>query len=244
MSEKTPEAQLELTKVERPKIEWPKMSFFAILFGAVCTLSGVGVAFFALSEYTKANRAEARAQLYGAERSISEAEIRDPILQRLYANPSTGVDANGYIKELLSIAAFGDPRSDFEPFKSFKHARDIYDYIWGAEQFNDPGVTELRKLYLHAELYIYHLHNCFDLKDEAFITPNEWETWRHLIDEIGPHPVTLAVIISAEDHRYFSKDFATMLQNSFRERKLDEAVVRKLYPDILKPTWPEKFQNF
>lgn len=204
----------------------------------------MGVASFALQQYTKSNRAEARAQLYGAERSISESEIREPILRRIYANPTKGGSAEDYIRELLAIAAFGDPNAEFKPFQEFRHARDIYNYIWGAEHFNDPGTNELRMLYLHAELYIFHLHNCFDLKDEEFITAEEWETWRHLIDEIGPHPIALAVIVSAEDHKYFSKDFAKMLQSSFQERKLEEAVVRKLYSDLFKPAWLENFQSF
>lgn len=211
---------------------------------ALATLLAVYYGAGAVNEYKKANRAEARAQLYGAERTISQLEVQDPVLLRIYANASAAADADTYIAQHMAISANNDPSKPFEPLSRIKHAKDLYNFIWGADTFSHPNCADLRKLYLHAELYVYHLHNCLDLTDEGFITEKEWETWRHLIVEIGPHPITLAAIYSAEQNKYFSQSFAESVQQSFSTNPLEKAVIMKFYPEILDPTWPKKFPEF
>ena len=144
----------------------------------------------------------------------------------------------------MAIAFYGDPKRTLPPPLASANSAQLYTFIWGAESYTAPEAETLRKLYIHCERYIYHLHNGFDLYDENFIERGEWEAWRGLLGEIGANPVCLSAVYSAEKNKFFSRDFAKEIQEALRDNPIHEAAVKLVYPQLLLPTWPENFPEY
>jgi hypothetical protein len=217
---------------------------YSNLIVAIVTVVAVATGVVALDEYKKTNLAEARSQLYGAENSIAQQEMEREELQRIYVEIPEDVTPQEYIRISLAISMSGNP--DFELPKALNglNSEQLHSYIWGINNFATPGGALLRRLYIHCESYIYHMHNAFDLNSENFIEDGEWDTWRQLLEEIGPNPICLAAVNSAERNQYFSHDFAIEYQNAIGKSELHRSVVSILYPQLLLSSWPDNFPEF
>ncbi len=231
-----------MNKIVKRTVYWA--TFAAATISAVATVIAAYIGWEAIEEYKMINRAEARAQLYGAEREIAKMEMTDSVLRRIYATAPKDSNVAAYIQTQLAISAYGDAKHLLPDTLNVKNVKELYEFIWGSNSFVTEEADTLRRLYLHCEAYMYHMHNGFDLTDENFITKDEWETWRGLLKEIGPHPVCLAAAYSAERNNYFSKSFAAAYQKAMQMDLLKKAVIESFYPEMLSTEWPNQFTDF
>ncbi|MEI6236327.1 MAG: hypothetical protein WCT04_24990 [Planctomycetota bacterium] len=128
-----------------------------------------------------------------------------------------------------------------------KNAEELYHLVWGIESWEKGDKKELqrlRKIYSHAESYIYLLHNAFDYKHENIMDDGEWKTWVATIDDVGGNPMTLMAMWVAHRRGYFNKQYARELQNKYRNDSVLRERATYFYKEILDDQWLEAFSSY
>jgi hypothetical protein len=233
---------------------------FCTIIQTLLLLVGTYYGIRAFEVYKSQNIVNVRAQLYAAERELADRESQTPVLQLAFLRLGASVPPANYAAAILlqclppkneNPEGRGFMRLDLVA-ASFAHeeflvqsntAKKLFEILWSESMVMSPELTNLRALYLHIEKYLYHLHNAYDYDKEGVLPEGEWEEWNGLIRDIGPHPVMLACLFSANEHGYLSKSFAAELQNTYRSDARMRAVVGAYYPEMLDPHWLNAFRD-
>lgn len=231
-----------------------------VLFAAIALILaviGARYGYVELKENTRSNLMNCRAQIYDNERAIYDREVAETkrgIGSIYFQPPASIVDVKEYAKLRLRPIA---PDS-IDALMAAKNADDLGQIIAGLDSFPTSSkdrsyrispreLDNLRKIYVHMDQILYHLHLAFDYVDELVMEENEWKTWRGMIDAIGPHPLLLICISDGLNSKYMSQSFARELRTALVEadtRNID--VIRYYLPEFLEgnfeqlPDYPAK----
>lgn len=213
----------------------------AIIVGASAALVTMIVAIKACSIYQGANSVAARGQLYSNFEKIADRERDDLEYGLLLLDVPITVPVSDYSKHVLGSI------TDNIDIISIKSAEELFNIIWGIDFWktgNKEDLKRLRKIYLHAESYIYHLYNAFDYKKEGIMEEGEWMTWKASLDDMGGNPITFAAMWSAHRRGYFSKEFASELQKKYMNNKILEDRTKIFYKEMLDASWLKAFPSY
>jgi len=233
----SPETKEKPLKFQRVKLVLEVLACVAFVVTAICA----GLAVF---EYKKANKAAARTQLYNTERVIADREIQRPHLQRLYCEGKPELPPEVHVENMLRLCMHGTVDKSLPLSVRANNAKELAKFVWSSETFHFPENVVLRELYIHAETYIYHVHQVWDFKQGGFISEDEWKTWNELLTHITPHPLTMTAIYAAWERKYFSRSFAKNVQDTIKNTEHNRQIVEYFYKELLAPAWLEKFPDY
>lgn len=198
------------------------------------------IAVKAFDEYAATNRLAARVQLRHTEHIINEREFGDPDCATFFVDVPDGTPPAEHCRILIMLLT-KDP-----DIVNVTSARQLYDMIWNtaASVSKDPKeIHRLRKAYLHAELYLYHLHEAYDYREEEIISDEEWETWAGVTEKVVKHPLMLVALIVAHENGFLTRRFAKELVDRIQHSPSAAPVVRYFYAEMLDPDWLKAFPN-
>lgn len=189
----------------------------------------------ALEQNSQAIRVGSRSQLYESEWLLNDREYRDDDvgLATIYAHPSPWIhEPADYLRARLGLVTKNPD------ILSAPTVAALYERIWSYDAVADLSgdSAKLRKIYLHLEAVLSHMHAALDYKKDHVISEAEWETWRGYLTDVGPHPILLCVILNWRRNDYMSQDFSHELQGHLWESgSREEAFVKVFYQDLTKP---------
>lgn len=223
---------------------WTLAKIGNLLIG-IATIVATIIGWLAFKEYKATNRLTARSQLYATEQLIASRETGDAVYGNFYVDVPNNLPPKDYCRLLINILSGDDSLSEITT------AQGLHDYIWSTDTWRmaDTGkkkeqLQQLRKIYLHSETYLYHIHNAFDYKEEGIISDGEWDTWAGLISDIGANPIFLSAIHSAYEQGYMSKPFAEELKQRLIQDPKQKEVIGFFYPKLLEQAWVNNFSTY
>ena len=229
-----------------------KLQFFGFLV-AFITLMCV---YFQLKENTRTNRVAIRGQLYQTEAKAADDEcgIDGRTLQSIWARVPHQVGGEQFGRSLLQLITTNKDALNSKTASELFH--NMFDARVFANRSSCNSTKDIRRLFLHAQTNLYHVHNAFDYKRDGILGEQEWRTWKGLIREMGAHPVLLVAIWQGHKNRYFSRPFAKFLQEELcpdaipqdiadRDSfKRDREFIQAFYPEMTKKHWPDVLPDY
>ena len=144
----------------------------------------------------RTNQVSIRGQLYQASFGLTTEERTTPeseaVLSSLWALIPQSLPLEDAVRARMELFT-ADPLA-----LAATTPADLYSSAFSIDAFQNPARREetakIRKVFLHAQNQVYHVHNAFDYHQDGVLTDGEWETWRGSIRELHGHPMLLAGI--------------------------------------------------
>lgn len=197
---------------------------------------GVVVGFLAWTEYRNSNKVNAESMLLNMDRQIYQKVAEKPNLQALFARMPINTDAIIGSQQLLKLFLRKKEHLSFR----WKDIPDLHDKLYQYEGFNAPDRVKLREGLLLAEDILYILVNSYMAYSSSMESKTDFETWIAYVYDIGQHPLFLTAIYGGHKYGYMDPEFAAYLIKRMRESKDIEAILKAVYPDMLKEDWPSR----
>jgi len=226
------------------------------LVGFIIAFISLWCVFFQLKENTKTNKVAIRGQLYQTEALTAADESGNDAqsLQTIWARVPPQIAGEQFSSTLLQLATTNKTAIKAKTPAELFHS--MYDATVFANRSSCESTKNLRRLFLHAQTNLYHVHNAYDYKRDGILGNQEWYTWKGLIREMGAHPILLVAIWQGYQNRYFSRPFAKFLQNELcpesipqdiadiESFKRDREFIRLFYPEMTKKDWPNLLPDY
>ena len=220
--------------------------------GSAATIASLLFVGVQIGQSTKAARIEIRGQLYAGEFQMSKDEESDTsgTISDLWTGAPPDVSAERYGAHLLSRIT-----TDRTVINAVS-ADDLLAAVFGTGAEPRPrsmDANNLRRMYLFTQRYFYHIHNAHDYWREGIVADGEWLTWKGILKEMQAHPMLLAVIANGASYQYFSRPFASFLQEEICPSIGDDPVAvrncafaQRFYPDMFadRALWLRRFPDY
>jgi len=199
------------------------------------------------------NKVSYRGQLYEQEDSYNHWAIENDELNGLWMSLPDTLEAQNHVEFMLKALT-----ADISINRS-KNPKLFYNNLHNYKNFTNEkrrkGSEKLRRLYLYAQSYLYHVHNAYDYMVDSVLTPGEFDTWSGFIRQIGCNLIFLTAIWDGYEHDYMSRDYAVHIQKklldtagvkgkALKEVLYNRKVVAGFYPEILDTNWSKKLPAY
>lgn len=195
---------------------------------------GVIVGYKAYKEYRNQNNAQMINMLISSDTEVAKLMIDNKHLQGLHVLIPKDQNPKSIANQILETIV--DDKND-NTCHDWNYIPELYDNIFGLNNFNDENKKKLRDAYLIAEIILNDILSAFEAKNYNLINEKDYETYAGNFAEIGENPLFLCVIYWRHRVGYITKSFAQELKQRLLANPKRKHSIAVLYPDLLKDDW-------
>lgn len=212
----------------------PLMQFSVFL---VTMIAGI----MALTHYKTANRSAVNNELVGIENGIYSDIVgsdNNYLLSAIYIDVSDSISAKEKADIIIRNVA-----GDYIQL-NWKNIPELYDSIMalGCNPFDKKKIDIQHRLLdalLISDRILFLAHKAYYQYKSGIITEKDWENSKSYIPDFSQSPFFLLAIYINHREKYFSADFAEVIQSFYLDPKRKIPLVDEFYPKAKEKSWVE-----
>jgi len=193
------------------------------------------------NEYSKkANLESTNARLAALDRDAYTEALKNDKLNIIFADfptPSNIQEALAITQQLIietSGAMYKNSALEWE------HIRELYNIVYGFNNFSEEYRKNLRKAAIHSDLIFYIVDDAFTAYTEGMLPQDYYDTWKAYLYDVGKSPIFILSIYLAYNMGFLDEPFAKELQKVLQGYNKSYAMLNAIYPEMLNQNWPKE----